>query len=99
DDFGQESLDNAVRRPFQEREPSTTFSVSLANGPIDRVIVRFLENCVEYIVPAHFYNAERRDFFTNRWLGTRPLFAAVKECYPSLRGECQLWLDDIPSGP
>lgn len=98
-EFSAELLNGLVQTPFDDTNVPANFTVSLISGPTACVRVRFHEHCIEYLVPSDFPNAERRNTFTNRWLCTRPLFAGVKQLYPSLRGECRLWLGDIPSGP
>jgi hypothetical protein len=98
-EFSAALLNDLVQTPFDDTNVPANFTVSLTSGPMDRVVVKFHGRYIEYLVPSDFPNPERRNTFTNRWLCTRPLFAAVKQLYPSLRGECQLWLGDRPSGP
>jgi hypothetical protein len=42
---------------------------------------------------------QRSSFYFLRVSALRPLFAALVEAYPTLTGECRVWLDDKPSAP
>lgn len=101
-DFGDFNLD-AVNKVLREITSAAGSAVSVVASfselPPDAADVRFLPGpSIEFIVPSQFSSVERRNFFTNRWLCTWPLFAAVKRRYPDLTGQCRLWLDDLPSG-
>jgi hypothetical protein len=97
--LSRDLVEQALRQPLDNRERQPQFRLSLRSGLPDCVIVRFHEDSIEYVAPTTFSNAERRHFYTNRWLCTRPLFAKVKELFPDLTGSCQLWIDDLPRGP
>ena len=95
-----EAVETALKVMIAEEGYSADMQVRLANLPPSLAVVELQTgNVIVFHVPTDYPSAERRNFFTNRWLTTAQLFAIAKSRYSHSSGCCPLWLNDFPGGP
>ncbi len=98
--YTPEDLTTLARALFASANSSARPTVRFKKMQPSELTIAFSRaQAIEFTCPEQFASAERRDFFTNRWLACWPLFAAVKQIYPLLQGTCTLWVDDFARGP
>ena len=98
-DYTPDNLTQLARELFAASKSSVKPLVRLEQMQPDKVMIDFKRGQnIQFTCADQFDSAERRDFFTNRWLACWPLFAAVKATYPLLQATCTLWTDDFSRG-
>ncbi len=99
-EYTAEALTGTLRQISRSFWGELPFTVRF--GPLNPAEIRITfgaKSGIEITCAPNPPTAERRDFYTNRWMACWPLLAETRKRFPRLTGHCTLWADDLPFGP
>ncbi|MBX9811720.1 MAG: hypothetical protein K2Y16_08930 [Burkholderiales bacterium] len=76
------------------------FSLSTAEGPMDRVLIEFTEDGLSNVLPLKYDSEERFSFYLLQyWQVTAPFLLRLRNRFPNIRGKVFMWIDDVCRQP